>query len=167
MPYSLSSIRKGLLCGLFCFLISLPHMALAEDLRIENLVIRESTGSVSAGYARLVNTSDQDIKILRVESELADIHELHTVKADNKGVLRMREIPFISIPANQTLLLKPGAEHIMFIDLRQTLEPETRHKIKFYFNNDTTQTVEAPVIPATSLVMKYLNKETEQKSLAE
>ncbi|HSQ71610.1 MAG TPA: copper chaperone PCu(A)C, partial [Rubrivivax sp.] len=37
-------------------------------------------------------------------------------------VMRMREIPAIEIPAGQTVELRPGGLHVMFIGLTQTLD---------------------------------------------
>jgi copper(I)-binding protein len=37
------------------------------------------------------------------------------------NVMRMREVPAIEIPAGQTIELKPGGLHVMFIGLTQTL----------------------------------------------
>jgi copper(I)-binding protein len=39
------------------------------------------------------------------------------------GVMRMRALPRIDLPAGQTVKLAPGGMHVMLIDIKQPLKP--------------------------------------------
>lgn len=52
--------------------------------------------------------------------DLAGKIELHT-HVDESGVMRMRPVPQIDIPAHGKAELKPGSFHIMLIDLKKPL----------------------------------------------
>jgi len=47
--------------------------------------------------------------------------EIHEMRMDG-GVMKMREIPGLELPAGQTVELKPGGYHLMLMDLKQPLK---------------------------------------------
>jgi len=48
--------------------------------------------------------------------------ELHTMKME-EGVMKMRAVPRIELPAGQAVKLAPGGYHVMLLDLKQQLKP--------------------------------------------
>ncbi len=72
------------------------------------------------GYLTLTGTTQAD-RLLSVKSNVAKSVELHRMDMDG-NVMRMREVDAIDVPAGQTVQLKPGGLHIMFVGLTQTLK---------------------------------------------
>lgn len=60
--------------------------------------------------------ADQDAKLVKATSAVAKHTEIHEMKHED-GVMKMREVPFVALPAKQTVHLGPGGYHIMLIDL--------------------------------------------------
>jgi copper(I)-binding protein len=60
-------------------------------------------------------------RLVSARSPVAGVVEIHEMAMDN-GIMRMRAIPGIEIPAGQTLSLKPGGYHVMLIDLKQQIK---------------------------------------------
>lgn len=109
-------------------LMSLSFLVLAgcaqqDHQRIGDLVVsvpwsRETppTASVAAGFVTIQNKGNNDDQLLRVESPTAKRVEIHAMRHDN-GLMRMRQrVDGVPIPTGQTVVLGPGADHVMFIE---------------------------------------------------
>jgi len=64
--------------------------------------------------------SDQAAVLTAVRSPLAASAEIHSMSNDN-GVMRMRRLPRLDLPAGETVRLGPGAIHIMLLDIKRPL----------------------------------------------
>lgn len=76
-------------------------------------------GRVGAGFITLRNSGAAD-RLVAARAGIARTVELHTHLHEN-GVMRMRPVEAIDLPANGTVTLEPGGLHIMLIDLQQPL----------------------------------------------
>lgn len=84
---------------------------------------RDLPGETSAVYMRVTNHGESDHVIVSAESEAAQRVEFHqTVVANN--IARMETLDALSIPAGETLALRPGGAHIMLTGLTMNLLPE-------------------------------------------
>ncbi len=70
--------------------------------------------------------------------------ELHTVTMVD-GVMQMRPVPFIEIPANGAVELKPGGFHVMLVGVKQPLKTGVSIKLKLTFEKAGVQEIQAPV----------------------
>jgi copper(I)-binding protein len=70
----------------------------------------------SAVFLSLTNSSAQDRALVGAESPAAGVTELHT-HVNEDGMMRMRRIDRIELPAGETVTLKPGGLHVMLIGL--------------------------------------------------
>lgn len=92
-------------------------------------------------FGELENHGDKDLVITGVTSEVAGIVELHEVV---DGV--MREIQGdVTIPAGGSLLLEPGANHIMLMDITKPLLPGDDVDITLSLSDGSTMTFTALV----------------------
>lgn len=133
--------------GLLSSLFSLNVLAnQAADLEIENPFVREMppTAPATGAFMTLINSSDQDIAIVSAKSDAAKKVELHTHTHDN-GVMRMREIPEILVPAMGQAELKPGGLHIMLINPTRTLKEGDEVQIVVILKDGSELEVIAPV----------------------
>ena len=82
--------------------------------------------------------------IVNATSAAADVVELHT-HINDKGVMRMRRIPEIKLPAGASIDLKPGGLHVMLIGLRRDLKVGEQVDVTLEFNDGSRKAVTAPV----------------------
>jgi copper(I)-binding protein len=149
----------ALLLGLLTSISSFQAMASqADDIDVSNPFAREVPpgAPASASFMTLENMSDEAIKLVRADSDVAKIVELHTHTNDN-GVMRMRKVEFIEIPANGQAVLKPGGLHIMLINPVTLLTVGQTVKVKLEFEDGSTKQVEMPVKSFKSM-MGNMNK---------
>ncbi len=81
---------------------------------------------VAGGFVTVTNAGTQDDRLIAASSAVAGYMEVHEMVMDG-DVMKMRELADgLPIPAGQTVELKPGGYHVMFMDLKQPLvEGET------------------------------------------
>ncbi len=103
-------------------LMVLPHLAMAHDYKIADLVIDHpmaietpATARAGGGYLSVTNTGDTDDKLVEARADFLRV-ELHTSK-DVDGLVSMVRLDGIDIPAGETVTLKPGGMHVMFMGL--------------------------------------------------
>lgn len=102
------------------------------------------SGSNSAAYMTLVNQTDTSDALISATTDVAETVELHTVIDDN-GVMKMRPVEKIDLPAGGEQQLKPGGFHIMLLNIKKDLnEGDTVH-LTLTFQNGGTLEVDAPV----------------------
>lgn len=81
---------------------------------------------VAGGFIDIVNAGAVDDRLISAASAISNVTQIHTMEMDG-DVMRMREMPDgLVIPAGETVHLKPGGYHVMFMDLTGPLiEGET------------------------------------------
>lgn len=92
------------------------------SLRIANGWSRATAraGATGAGFVTIRNTSGEPDRLVSASSPVAATVELHTHIEEN-GVMRMRPVEGIEIPAHGEVILAPGGLHIMLIDTNAPL----------------------------------------------
>ncbi|CRI64771.1 conserved exported hypothetical protein, putative Copper metallochaperone [Thiocapsa sp. KS1] len=98
----------------------------------------------SAVFMSLENRSGQTQALVGAESGVSEVVELHT-HVEEDGMMRMRRIEKIEVPAGETVTLKPGGLHVMLIGLKQTLEPGDAVDLTLVFEDGSRMPVQAPV----------------------
>ena len=99
---------------------------------------------ISAAFLQLDNASDTMQSIVSASSPAAGVVELHTHIHDN-GMMKMRRIEKIDIPAKGQTVLKPGGLHIMLINLKNNLKPGQEVSVTLKFSDGSEKTFTAPV----------------------
>ena len=69
---------------------------------------------VSAGYLSISNNGDQDETLVNFDSEAAAMVRLHESSMSN-GMMSMKHIESLLIPAGETLEFQPGGLHLMIM----------------------------------------------------
>lgn len=101
----------------------------------------------AAAYMVLKNAGDKDVRLVSAACAATGATELHA-HLDDQGVMRMRQVKEIVIPARGETALQPGGHHIMLIDLKQPLKAGDALAITLRFADGSRLTVEAHVRPA-------------------
>lgn len=71
--------------------------------------------TVTAAYCDIVNTSPQDAVLVAVSTPIASSVEIHETR-NEAGMVRMRRLETIVVPARSTVRLRPGGRHLMLFD---------------------------------------------------
>lgn len=111
----------------------------ASAVSIEDAWVKAAEpGDMTSGFGTLVNNSDEDINVVSVESSASPMMELHETVADDSGSMVMREVEggFV-IPANGDLLLEPGGNHLMMMDLPEAVKAGDEVTFTLTFADDS------------------------------
>lgn len=73
-----------------------------------------------AAYFTITNTGAENDRLVDVASDIAERTELHESLNDN-GVMIMRPLISIAVPAGATLEFAPGGKHVMLFGLKKPL----------------------------------------------
>lgn len=144
---SYKTTLAALTLGALTALTSMHALAAqADHISAENPFAREVPpgAPASASFMTLTNSSDSDINVIEADSAAAEIVELHTHTNDN-GIMRMRKIEQITIPANGSTELKPGGLHIMLIEPHEPLKAGETVKVTLKFADGSTKEISMPV----------------------
>ena len=102
--------------------------------------------TVGAAYMTLI--SAQDSTMVKVESDIAGTVQIHSMSMDN-GVMKMRMLEELPLPAGKAEKLAPGGFHLMLFDLKKPLTAGESVKLTLTFRDNagkvTQQVVTLPV----------------------
>lgn len=117
-----------------------------DSVTITDAWVKATDESMSAAFGTLSNSGADDVTIVSATTDAADMVELHETVENESGEMIMREIEGgFSIPAGGDLLLEPGANHIMLMDLTGSLVAGDEVDVTLTFSDDSTYTFTAPV----------------------
>ena len=98
----------------------------------------------AAAYLVLRNNAKRDIRLVSVKSDVAEVAELHSHAMD-AGMMKMRRVEHIDVPAGGETVLQPGGLHIMLMGLVKQLKPGEYVSLEFHFDNGQKQSMRVPV----------------------
>jgi len=135
-------MRKLIIAALVVFSSSVW----AGSVEVKDAYVRHMppTQTVTGAFMTLVNTTDSDRAAVSASSDVAETVELHTHIKDG-GVMRMRQVEKIDIPAGGSTELKPGGFHVMLIDLKKPLELGQMVDISLTFDDGSSTAFQAEV----------------------
>ena len=121
--------------------------AFAQDAKIGAITIdhawaRATPGAVknSAAFMTFDNKGAAD-KLISVTGTIAKEIQIHSMITE-AGVMKMREITALDIPANGKAELKPGGFHVMLIGIPDGLKEGTKFPLKLKFERAGEVTVQ-------------------------
>ena len=120
--------------------------SLAMDVQIRDPYVRAvPPGSpVSAAFMELHNQGSAKRALVDASSPVSEVVELHT-HTQVDGVMQMRRVETIEIPAQGTTLLKPGGLHLMLINLKETLAPGSQVEVTLTLDDGSLIELSMPV----------------------
>ncbi|PWQ94406.1 copper chaperone PCu(A)C [Leucothrix pacifica] len=122
------------------FFVLLNNTVLAEPYKVGDLIVdspyARSTpplASVGGGFMTIINNGSEDDTLISGETTFSEAFEIHEVSMAD-GVMKMAELDGgLLVPAGETVELKPGSYHLMFVTLTEQLKPEERRKATLVF----------------------------------
>ena len=94
------------------------------DLTVTSPWTRATPGGakIGGGYLKITNNGRAPDRFTGGTSDVSDHVELHEMSMTN-GVMKMRPLPNgLEIKPGETVELKPGGNHLMFVDLKRPLK---------------------------------------------
>ena len=102
--------------------LGLAAPALAKVEAVDGYVRLLPPGSPNtAAFLVLKNDADKPVKLVAATSSEVGRAELHTHLHEN-GVMKMRQVESIEVPAKGEVALKPGSFHIMLFEVRELFQ---------------------------------------------
>ncbi len=98
----------------------------------------------SAVFMQITNGADADHILVSAASPAAQAVELHTHRLED-GMMKMRRVEQIELPAGESVMLKPGGLHVMLIGLKQGLVPGDEVEVTLTLDDGSQTTLVAPV----------------------
>ena len=105
------------------------------DLEIVHPVARATppNAPVSGGYMVIRNTGTEPDRLIGGATDFAGKVEVHEMAMEG-DVMKMRQLTDgLEIPAGGEVTLKPGGYHVMFMQLKDQLQPDTKKKVTLRF----------------------------------
>ncbi|MBC7918626.1 MAG: copper chaperone PCu(A)C [Rhodoferax sp.] len=123
------------LIGTAILAFALPCIAQAQTLGVKNAWARATVQGQKATGAFMTITAKDAGKLVSVSSPVAGVAEVHEMKMDG-DVMKMRAVDGgLDLPAGQAVELKPGAYHVMLMDLKLPLMKDTTIPLTLVFKD--------------------------------
>ncbi|MFA7270299.1 MAG: copper chaperone PCu(A)C [Sterolibacterium sp.] len=101
--------------------LAISGSTVLADVGVKDAWARGTVAGQTATGAFMELKSSDDATLIGVSSPVAGVVELHEMTMDN-GVMKMRALPRLDLPAGKPVALRPGSYHIMLMDLKQPLK---------------------------------------------
>ena len=138
----------------------------AQDVKVSAPWVRGTVAGQMATGAFMELTATDNVTLSGVSSPVAGVVEVHEMVID-KGVMKMRALPRLDLPAGKAVALRPGSYHIMLMELKQSLKkgetvPMT---LKIEGKNRQTSYVELKAEVRDLTSMPEMDKEGDHKHM--
>lgn len=136
-------MRKITLALVASALVFVPYITRA-DVAVHNAISFETAPGMKVGAALMGLHADQTDKLVSATSPVAARVEIHNMSEEN-GIMKMRKVDSVELPADQTVALSPSGYHIMLMDLKEPLKAGTEFPLTLTFENSKPVEVEVEV----------------------
>jgi len=134
--------------------VSVAH----AEVTVSDAWIRGTVPGQRATGAFMQLRSSGDASLVAVATPAAKAAEIHTMVQDN-GVMKMRAIASLPLPAGKTVEMGPGGYHVMLLDLARPMKEGEIVAVTLTFadasGRTTTQQVQATVRALNAGPMKH------------
>lgn len=117
-------MKKNAVCPRFSMALACVAFAAGSafaQIKVENPWVRGAVPGQRSTGAFLDITSAREATIVKAESPVAGVVEVHVSEMKN-DVMTMRAVPAVPLPAGKQVRFAPGAYHIMLMDLKQPVK---------------------------------------------
>lgn len=130
------SLTKNLIRISFVFLFLVSSAYSADSIKVKDAWSPEAppVAKVMAGYMKINNPTNKDIKIKSIKSDLFNRVEIHLTEMKN-GMMSMVKQNNLNIKAKSQVELKPGGLHMMLIGRKQPVIKGSVITVTLTFDN--------------------------------
>jgi copper(I)-binding protein len=114
---------QSLLIAAFLLSCSSNMAIAAEDstINVHQAWARTTAPGQDVGAVYLMIVSKKDTSLVSVKADIAEHAQIHSMTMDN-GIMKMRELESLPIPAGKMVNLSPGGIHLMLVGLKKPLK---------------------------------------------
>ncbi|MFO7324379.1 MAG: copper chaperone PCu(A)C [Pseudomonadota bacterium] len=146
---------RALAALLAVFSLGAAQFAAAEVKVLEGWARATPPGAkVGAAYLVLVNTSDEERKLMKIVSTVSDLVMLHRTSMTAEGTTRMWPLAGLTLKPGETLRMDQGAVHVMFNELKAPLVAGEKVPLTLKFDGGqpefTVMLEVRPLVPAAT-----------------
>lgn len=108
----------------FCFWVSAMLLAVnawAGEVTVSDAWVRATAPGQDSGSIQFSIATQKESRLVGVSSPVAGKVELHSMSHEN-GMMEMRPVESIALPAGKTVDLAASGKHVMLIGLKQPLK---------------------------------------------
>jgi len=144
----------GLLVGMLFSSLAFAG-SVAEAINVDGAYARAVPPGLknSAAFMILSNPDEVEHKLVDARSDVSEVVELHTHINDD-GMMRMRRVDSIAVPAGGITRLQPGGLHVMLIGLKKQLAPGDEVDLTLVFEDGSEIQRSLPVKKVMAPAMK-------------
>lgn len=126
--------------------VAVAGIPAAESLVVENAHVRElpPASDVTAAYLTLRNESDTAVEVAGASSPDCEKVEFHETVVEG-GMVHMRRMDEVVIPAGGELVFSEGGKHIMLVGLKRPLKAGEHVLLSIRLSNGAELAVRAEV----------------------
>jgi copper(I)-binding protein len=118
----------------------------ADSVEVEGAYVRAVPPGLpnSASFMSLHNHDSQAHALVAAESPAAKFVELHTHNLVD-GMMQMRTVDEVALPAQSVTRLQPGGLHVMLIGLREKLVPGKSIPMTLTYEDGSSREISVPI----------------------
>jgi hypothetical protein len=131
---------SNLVLAAACVLLAGAAAAQTAAIEIKDAWARATPGMAQNAAAYLTIVSPTADRLTGVDTPVAAKAGLHMMSTED-GVMKMRPLASLDLPAGKPVALKPGAVHIMLAGLKQKLRPGQSFPLALHFATAGTRQV--------------------------
>ncbi|MGO2755288.1 MAG: copper chaperone PCu(A)C [Brachybacterium alimentarium] len=127
--------------------------------------VKAADDGMTAAFGTVVNGTGSDLVLTAVTTPATDMVQLHETTSDGSGGMSMQEKEDgFELPAGAELVLEPGGDHIMLMDLPEPLQPGDEIELTLVFSEGTEYPFTATVKDFTGAEENYAPGEGDEAS---
>jgi periplasmic copper chaperone A len=123
---------------------SVAAIAQTSDIEIKDPWARATPGGAQTGAVYVTVTSPTGDRLTAVSTPAAKEAQLHSMSMNN-GVMQMRQVDGVDLPAGKPVTLGPGGYHIMLMGLAKPLVEGQSFPMTLTFAKAGTKEVTVPI----------------------
>ncbi len=138
--------RWFLAVGLFIFTVSVLSLARADEITVTGAYARLTPTGSGGAFMVIHNHASTADRLIAISTEVARKVELHETKMD-EGVMRMRPVEAIELPAKGMAALRSGGPHVMLFGVPKEHEAGDSIDLTLHFERAGNMTVSVEILP--------------------
>ena len=119
-----------MLFAIVSLILWLPLARGAGDVTVKNAWARATVPGQRTASVYLDITSRSQAAVVAVSTTDAKSAEIHESRTEG-GIMKMRRLDRLALPAKKAVSLAPGGLHVMLIDIARPLQPKDRVRLDF------------------------------------
>lgn len=139
----------------------------AGSISVTDPWVKAADEGMTAAFGTITNDTGADLVLTAVTSPATDMVQLHETTSDGSGGMSMQEKDGgFPLPAGEDLVLEPGGDHIMLMDLPEPLQPGDELELTLVFSEGTEHPFTATVKDFTGAQEHYAPGEDDEDDMS-